>query len=65
MRRLFADAAWLKASERAIAFAIWGVVVLLFHRRAAGDRDELDAIELPIGKNAHLAAVARQGHLSS
>ena len=30
MRRLFADQAWLKTSERAIAFTIWGLAILYF-----------------------------------
>jgi len=50
MRRLFASQAWLKTGERAISFAIWGVVVLYFTGVLPELAAELDAIRLPIGK---------------
>ena len=50
MRRLFASQAWLKTGERAISFAIWGIVVLYFTGVLPELAAELDAIRLPIGK---------------
>ena len=35
MRGLFGTPAWLPASERAISFAIWGLVLLYFTGRAS------------------------------
>jgi len=49
MRLLFGTPAWLPASERAIAFAIWGMVLLHFTGVLPGVRDELDAMDIPIG----------------
>ncbi|MFO1311359.1 MAG: mechanosensitive ion channel [Burkholderiales bacterium] len=50
MRRLFANAAWLKTSERAIAFTIWLLVVLYFVGVLPELGRELDAITLPLGR---------------
>ena len=50
MRRLFANAAWLKTSERAIAFTIWLLAALYFVGVLPEIGRELDAITLPIGK---------------
>lgn len=52
MRRLFANATWLKTSERAIAFTIWFVVVLYFVGVLPEFGRELDAITLPFGKQS-------------
>jgi len=52
MRRLFAEAAWLTTSERAIAFSIWGLVILYFVGVLPEVGRELDAIVLPIGKSS-------------
>ncbi|MFO1325277.1 MAG: mechanosensitive ion channel [Burkholderiales bacterium] len=52
MRRLFADQSWLKTSERAIAFSMWGVVILYFIGVLPEIGRELDAIVLPIGRSS-------------
>jgi small-conductance mechanosensitive channel len=52
MRRLFADAAWLTTSERAIAFSIWFLVILYFVGVLPEVARELDALVLPIGKSS-------------
>ena len=51
MRSLFANAAWLTTSERAIAFSIWGLVILYFVGVLPEVGRELDAVVLPIGKS--------------
>ena len=51
MRTLFASQDWLKAGERAIAFSIWGVLILHFTGVLNDFKDELDAIRLPIGRS--------------
>ena len=51
MRRLFAAQDWLKTGERAIAFSIWGVVILYFTGVLPDLAAELDAIRIPIGKS--------------
>ena len=43
-------AIWLKSGERAISFAIWGIVVLYFTGVLPELAAELDSIRLPIGK---------------
>ncbi len=50
MRRLFANATWLKTSERAIAFTIWLLAVLYFVGVLPEIARELDTIALPFGK---------------
>jgi small-conductance mechanosensitive channel len=52
MRRLFANAVWLKAWERAIAFSIWGLAILYFVGVLPEVARELDAIVLPLGKTS-------------
>ncbi|MFO1414425.1 MAG: mechanosensitive ion channel [Burkholderiales bacterium] len=52
MRRLFAQAAWLKTSERTVAFTIWTLVVLYFIGVLPEVGRELDAVMLPIGKTS-------------
>jgi len=52
MRKLFARQAWLKTSERAIAFTIWGLVVLYFIGVLPEIARELDELVLPIGKTS-------------
>ena len=52
MRNLFANATWLKTSERAMAFSIWMLVVLYFVGVLPELRRELDAVVLPIGKSS-------------
>jgi small-conductance mechanosensitive channel len=51
MRQLFRGAAWLKASERTVAFAIWGLVVLHYLNVLPEFAEELDAFVIPIGRN--------------
>jgi len=51
LRGIFGSPPWLKTSERAIAFAIWGVLILHFSGVLPQIGDELDAIEIPIGKH--------------
>jgi small-conductance mechanosensitive channel len=50
MRQVFASQAWLKAGERAIAFSIWGIVVLYFTGVLPDLAAELDSIRIPIGR---------------
>ena len=52
MRRLFARAAWLKTSERTVAFTIWALVVLYFVGVLPEIAKELDELMLPIGKSS-------------
>jgi small-conductance mechanosensitive channel len=52
MRRLFADQAWLGASERAIGLSIWGLVILYFFGVLPDVARELDDIALPVGKTS-------------
>ena len=52
MRSLFAQQAWLKTSERAIAFTIWGLVVLYFIGVLPEIARELDELVLPLGKTS-------------
>ena len=49
---LFADSAWLKTSERAIAFSIWGLVILYFVGVLPEVAHELDGIVLPFGASS-------------
>jgi small-conductance mechanosensitive channel len=51
MRRLFAESAWLKTSERAISFSIWGLAILYFVGVLPLIVRELDEMTLPIGKS--------------
>ena len=52
MRNLFANATWLKTSERAVAFSIWVLVILYFVGVLPEVSRELDAVVLPIGKSS-------------
>ena len=62
MRSLFAESAWLKTSERAIAFSIWGLAILYFVGVLPEIARELDAIVLPFGKPpVSLLTVAKGG----
>jgi small-conductance mechanosensitive channel len=49
LRGIFGTPAWLPASERAISFAIWGLVLLYFTGVLPEIGTELDAMEIPIG----------------
>jgi small-conductance mechanosensitive channel len=50
LRGIFGNAAWMKASERAIAFSVWGGVLLYFVGVLPQIADELATLKLPIGK---------------
>ncbi len=52
MRRLFPRAAWVKTSERAISFTMWGLVVLYFLGVLPEVGNELDNIVIPIGRSS-------------
>ena len=54
MRGVFGGSAWLKSSERAIAFTIWGFVILYFIGVLPEIGAELDSIDVPLGKR-HLS----------
>ncbi|MDR0247424.1 MAG: mechanosensitive ion channel [Burkholderiales bacterium] len=54
LHTLFTHAAWLKTSERAIAFTIWFLVVLHFLGILPELKGELDSVALPIGKDVSL-----------
>jgi small-conductance mechanosensitive channel len=51
LRRLFGTPSWLTASERAISFTIWGMVLLYFTGVLPEVRAELSDIAIPIGSN--------------
>ena len=50
IRSLFAESAWVKTSERAIAFSIWVLAILYFVGVLPEVARELDAVVLPFGK---------------
>ncbi len=50
LRRLFRTQGWVPASERAIAFGIWALVVLYFLGLLPEIASALDDIDLPIGR---------------
>jgi small-conductance mechanosensitive channel len=50
LRRMFPGAAWLKTSERTMAFAIWAVVVLDFIGFLPEVLDNLESLTIPLGK---------------
>jgi len=52
LRRLFGARRWLPPSERAIAFTMWGLVLLYFSGVLPQVRSELSRMEIPIGSNS-------------
>jgi small-conductance mechanosensitive channel len=59
LRRLVPNAAWLKGSERSVAFAVWTLVVLQVLGITPLIVEDLDAIRLPLGKhNVSLLSIA-------
>jgi len=52
MRKLFGTPKWLPASERFVAYSIWGIVLLQFLGVLSGLWEELDAMTLPIGSRS-------------
>ena len=60
LRRLVPNAAWLKGSERTVAFAVWTVVLLHALGITREIAEELDTLHLPIGKyDVSLLSVAK------
>ncbi len=51
VRGVFGSPPWLKTSERAISFTIWGVLILRYVGLLPQILDELEAIEIPLGKH--------------
>jgi small-conductance mechanosensitive channel len=51
LRRLFKSQAWVTTSERAIAFAIWALVVLYFLGLLPEIAEALDEIVVPLGRS--------------
>jgi len=51
LRGLFGTPTWLPASERAISFTIWGLVLLYFTGVLPELRTALSDIEIPVGSN--------------
>ena len=51
LRGVFGNADWMKTSERAISFAIWGFVVLYFLGVLPQVGAELDALQIPVGRS--------------
>ena len=50
LHKLFGTSSWwLPTSERAVAFAIWGFVLLYFTGLAEGLATELDSLQIPLG----------------
>ncbi len=64
MRKLFAEQAWVKTSERAIAFSIWGMVILYFVGVLPELANDLDAIVLPIGRSSVSLLTIAKGFLA-
>ncbi len=50
LRRMFPNSRWLPSSERAIAFTVWGAVVLYFVGVLPEMERILDEVYLPLGK---------------
>lgn len=63
IRRLFANASWVKSSERAIAFAIWAIVALHFLGVTAEVNEMLERIVVPLGKQNISVFAIGQGFL--
>jgi len=49
LRELFGAPSWLPWSERVISYAMWGIVLLHFTGVLPGMREELDAMQIPLG----------------
>src|SRR5262250_4978 len=49
LRELFGSPAWVPWSERVISYAIWGIVLLHFTGVLPQLRNELDAMDVPVG----------------
>jgi small-conductance mechanosensitive channel len=64
MRRLFANQSWLKTSERAIGFTVWGLAVLWFIGALPEITRELDQITLPLGDSSITVLTVIKGTLA-
>ena len=51
LRGVFGNAPWMAASERAISFSIWGLVILYFLGVTRDVAAELDAMQIPLGRS--------------
>ncbi|MFO1316695.1 MAG: mechanosensitive ion channel [Burkholderiales bacterium] len=51
MRRLFAEQAWLRTSERAISYTIWALAALYFVGVLPELARELDELVIPVGRS--------------
>lgn len=49
LREIFGAPTWIPWSERVIAYTIWGIMLLHFIGVLPGLREELDAMEIPLG----------------
>jgi small-conductance mechanosensitive channel len=62
LRGVFGGAAWLKTSERVISFSVWALLVLHFVGVLPEIGNELDALEIPIGRaQVSVLAIGRAG----
>ena len=61
VRRLFPRAAWLKGSERLIAFVIWVIVALHFLGITTAVNGMLDEVVVPLGKGSASLFTIGQG----
>jgi small-conductance mechanosensitive channel len=64
VRRLFTNHTWLKTSERAIGFTIWGMVVLWFTGVLPEITQELDNLTIPIGKSSVTVLTVGKGFVA-
>ena len=51
LRRMFADSAWLKSSERTVSFTIWSLLFLHYVGVLPEIAEDMDALRIPIGSN--------------
>ncbi len=63
VRGVFGSPSWLKTSERAISFTIWGLLILRYVDVLPQIGNELDAIEIPLGKHGISLLAIGQGAL--
>ncbi len=61
LRRLFSSHAFLKTSERAIAFTVWGAVILYFTGVLPEIVEELDRFVIPLGASEVSLLTIAQG----
>ena len=64
LRRLVPNAAWLKGSERTVAFLVWTLVALHALGITPQIFDEMDALKLPIGSGEVTLLTIAQGTLA-